>query len=66
MISSLRRRLASDEKGFTLIELLVVIIILGIRLAAEISARRPPRWMAHGPTVPSRTPGCRAAPASWR
>src|SRR5260370_6808714 len=36
MISSLRRRLASDEKGFTLIELLVVIIILGILLAIAI------------------------------
>ncbi len=36
MISSLRQRLARDEKGFTLIELLVVIIILGILLAIAI------------------------------
>ena len=36
MISTLRKRLASDESGFTLIELLVVIIILGILLAIAI------------------------------
>ena len=36
MISSLRHRLATDEKGFTLIELLVVIIILGILLAIAV------------------------------
>ena len=36
MISSLRHRLARDEKGFTLIELLVVIIILGILLAIAV------------------------------
>ena len=36
MISSLRQRMAREEKGFTLIELLVVIIILGILLAIAI------------------------------
>ena len=36
MISTLRKRIASDESGFTLIELLVVIIILGILLAIAI------------------------------
>src|SRR6266513_138344 len=36
MISTLRKRLASNESGFTLIELLVVIIILGILLAIAI------------------------------
>ena len=36
MISTLRKRLASDESGFTLIELLVVIIILGILLAIAV------------------------------
>ncbi len=36
MISSLNRRLRSEEEGFTLIELLVVIIILGILLAIAV------------------------------
>jgi type IV pilus assembly protein PilA len=36
MISTLRQRLAREEKGFTLIELLVVIIILGILLAIAV------------------------------
>jgi type IV pilus assembly protein PilA len=36
MISTLRKRFATDESGFTLIELLVVIIILGILLAIAI------------------------------
>jgi prepilin-type N-terminal cleavage/methylation domain-containing protein len=36
MISSLRQRLAREEKGFTLIELLVVIIIIGILLAIAV------------------------------
>ncbi len=36
MISSLRQRLARDERGFTLIELLVVIIIIGILLAIAV------------------------------
>ena len=36
MFTSLKRRLATDEKGFTLIELLVVVIILGILLAIAV------------------------------
>jgi type IV pilus assembly protein PilA len=36
MISTLRQRLAREEKGFTLIELLVVIIIIGILLAIAV------------------------------
>jgi prepilin-type N-terminal cleavage/methylation domain-containing protein len=36
MTTTLRQRLASEERGFTLIELLVVIIILGILLAIAI------------------------------
>jgi type IV pilus assembly protein PilA len=36
MVSSIRQRLAREEKGFTLIELLVVIIIIGILLAIAV------------------------------
>ena len=36
MLSTIRQRVAREEKGFTLIELLVVIIILGILLAIAI------------------------------
>lgn len=36
MLSSIRQRLAREEKGFTLIELLVVIIIIGILLAIAV------------------------------
>jgi type IV pilus assembly protein PilA len=36
MLSSLRRRLNSEQSGFTLIELLVVVIILGILLAIAV------------------------------
>lgn len=36
MISTIRHRLAREEKGFTLIELLVVIIIIGILLAIAV------------------------------
>ena len=36
MLSTLRQRLAREEKGFTLIELLVVIIIIGILLAIAV------------------------------
>jgi type IV pilus assembly protein PilA len=36
LVSTLKTRLARDEKGFTLIELLVVIIILGILLAIAV------------------------------
>jgi type IV pilus assembly protein PilA len=36
LLSTLKTRLAREEKGFTLIELLVVIIILGILLAIAV------------------------------
>ncbi len=36
MVSTLKMRLAREEKGFTLIELLVVIIIIGILLAVAV------------------------------
>ncbi len=36
MVSTLKMRLAREERGFTLIELLVVIIIIGILLAIAV------------------------------
>jgi prepilin-type N-terminal cleavage/methylation domain-containing protein len=36
VLTSLRRRITSEERGFTLIELLVVLVIIGVLLAIAV------------------------------